>query len=208
MYTNKDMKRVILVRHGQTEHNVVRIFQSDDQPLSDIGRGQIERFAQSIEDAKIEVILHSPLSRAAESASIIGHRIDVNPEPLGVLVEFRNPPEIRGKSYDDEAADKVYREWVSKLDDKFGLGVDAVENYIDLYSRAGRVLDVLCGRNEQDILVVSHSELIRAVVARVVLDGDIPNSGVRGVIKRLKIENAHSVELLYDDDKNTWRLVF
>lgn len=36
-----NMKTVLLVRHGETLHNTQRVFQSDDAPLSDVGRRQI-----------------------------------------------------------------------------------------------------------------------------------------------------------------------
>ncbi|MEW6095198.1 MAG: histidine phosphatase family protein [bacterium] len=64
--------RLILVRHGQTDWNLIKRIQSyTDVPLNDVGREQAHQVAIKLRDIKIDVIYSSPLSRAYESAKII-----------------------------------------------------------------------------------------------------------------------------------------
>lgn len=73
-------KRFYMIRHGQTEHNAARLMAgSIDSPLTQHGRGQ----AKSVQDVimklqdKPEVIVHSHLSRARDTASIINEVLNV-----------------------------------------------------------------------------------------------------------------------------------
>lgn len=65
---------VYFVRHGESEWNVQdRICGSTDIPLTDKGRRQAEETGRMLlaQGVKADVILYSPLSRAAETARII-----------------------------------------------------------------------------------------------------------------------------------------
>ena len=69
-----NMKQVILMRHGETAHNKERIFQSDTVSLSQTGRQQIKDYASTLRK-DVELIIHSPSTRALESAEIIAQSI-------------------------------------------------------------------------------------------------------------------------------------
>lgn len=65
--------RVLLVRHGQSEWNATRRLQGQaDIPLSDLGRDQARRLAPVIAGLDVSHVLTSDLSRAAETARLIG----------------------------------------------------------------------------------------------------------------------------------------
>lgn len=203
-----NMKTVLLVRHGETLHNTQRVFQSDDAPLSDVGRRQIEKLLPNIEGEDFTIVLSSPLTRAIESAKIISDHKSIPLETLDLLVEFKNPPHIRGQSYDDPAADSAYREWLSTLEQADSINSSDVENYFDLYARADAVLKAFIDRPESCIIAVSHSELIRAVVSRLLLGESANPLQIRDAISRIKLGNSRTVRLLYDDKKSMWRLAF
>ena len=63
---------VILVRHGETEWNVLHRFQGlSDIPLNDTGRKQAGFAKTGLLDVELAAIYTSPLQRAAETAEII-----------------------------------------------------------------------------------------------------------------------------------------
>lgn len=65
------MRRVYLVRHGETEgESSIRFHGRNDVRLSDGGRGQIRALARWLPDEPVAVV-HSPLLRARESAEIL-----------------------------------------------------------------------------------------------------------------------------------------
>lgn len=61
-----------LVRHGETEgQSSIRYHGANDVPLSDVGRQQIRALQPLLAGVPFAQVVHSPLSRAAESASIL-----------------------------------------------------------------------------------------------------------------------------------------
>jgi broad specificity phosphatase PhoE len=78
-----------LIRHGQTEANVLRqLVGSTDVPLDTIGLVQAERVAARMADVELDAILSSPLQRALTTARVIGDRLGLTPRPVAGLVEF------------------------------------------------------------------------------------------------------------------------
>lgn len=67
-----DERRLWLVRHGETEgQSSIRYHGANDVPLSDVGRAQIRALLPLLRGVRFAQVVHSPLSRAAESARIL-----------------------------------------------------------------------------------------------------------------------------------------
>ena len=76
--------RLLLVRHGETTWNQVNRWQGQaDVPLSETGRFQAQRLAQRLvaEGRKIQAMYTSDLSRAAQTAEILGAILGMRPAP-------------------------------------------------------------------------------------------------------------------------------
>ncbi|MEM8860097.1 MAG: histidine phosphatase family protein [Chloroflexota bacterium] len=79
------MKRLILVRHGQTEWNIERRYQGQtDTQLTDFGRSQMLQTVEMLSSRSVDQIFSSPLTRAKESANIVAQGLN-----LEVLIEPR-----------------------------------------------------------------------------------------------------------------------
>ncbi len=79
-----DCTRFILIRHGQTDWNATGRWQGQaNPPLNAVGRAQAQQTAQELIAQNIEVLISSDLTRARETAAIIGASIGVpvNLEP-------------------------------------------------------------------------------------------------------------------------------
>ena len=105
------LKTVYLVRHGQSEHNVTPVFQSQDVKLSDAGREQARLIAERVSDLDIDTLIASPLPRTMETAQIIGKAIGKDLNTSAILVERITPTSIEGKPYEDVESNKLWREW-------------------------------------------------------------------------------------------------
>ncbi len=83
------MTLLYLVRHGETDWNLARRIQgSTDIPLNDTGRAQAERAGALLARRSWDGIASSPLSRAYETAQIIGTAVGIAEiEVLDDLVE-------------------------------------------------------------------------------------------------------------------------
>lgn len=83
------MTALYLVRHGETDWNLQRRIQgSTDIPLNDTGRAQAARTGRLLSRRRWDGIVTSPLSRAAETASIIAAELGMPaPQILDAIVE-------------------------------------------------------------------------------------------------------------------------
>ena len=81
-----------LIRHGQTDWNAQRRLQgSTDIPLNDVGRGQARDAVAVLAGYQWDVIVSSPLSRAAETADLIAAGLALGPA--------RRVPELTERSF-------------------------------------------------------------------------------------------------------------
>lgn len=72
---------ILLIRHGQTDWNRLKRWQGHtDTPLNDLGRAESERLAQRLTAWPIEAIYSSDLSRAFETATILGAALNLDPQ--------------------------------------------------------------------------------------------------------------------------------
>jgi broad specificity phosphatase PhoE len=76
-----DLGGILLARHGETNDNLEPLrFQGwTDTPLNDTGRRQAHELAERVADDRIRSLWSSDLSRARETAEIVGARIGLEP---------------------------------------------------------------------------------------------------------------------------------
>lgn len=87
------MKRLYLLRHGQTEFNVKKLVQGRcDSPLTDLGRKQAGMAAAWLKahDVVPDKVVSSPLGRAMDTAGLVATELlgqDVAVEPCEGIIE-------------------------------------------------------------------------------------------------------------------------
>lgn len=69
-YTGEAITKIIFVRHGQAEHNVLNMSSSalDKHPLTDLGHAQAKQAAKQLTKENIDVVYVSPVLRARQTA--------------------------------------------------------------------------------------------------------------------------------------------
>jgi probable phosphoglycerate mutase len=156
---------VYLVRHGQSQWNVLRRTQGQTvhPPLTRLGRAQAEAAASLIaEDLtrgghRVGRVVSSDLVRATQTAEVIGARLG-----LDVVTDRRLREQhlggLEGKSYAETWAAAESHDWSDP-----SLPLAGGESLLDVRERMGAVLDGLDG--DTATVLVSHGDAIRAAVA-------------------------------------------
>lgn len=158
-------RRLIMLRHGQTAHNVNRRMQGHlDTALTEQGRGGARRVAELLNDAGISLILSSDLSRASDTAGIIAERLGVK-----MLIDARLRETDLGQWQDlshtevDERYPGARAQW--RHDARWA--PPGGESRIDVARRARPVVDELMasfdGWDGSTVLLVAHGGTISAL---------------------------------------------
>lgn len=151
------IEQLILVRHGETIHNVNRITQGWlDSELSDLGRRQIEQLAKRAVSFRPDALFSSPLPRARATADAIARITGLEVELLDDLREM-NYGGWEGRSFLDirKLDEQVYRRW---SDDPSCPCPDG-ESHNDVLARMNRAFDAVRGARRP--ILVSHGTAIR-----------------------------------------------
>jgi len=143
------MKKLYFIRHGLSETNAQGLFAgTTNTPLTDEGRQQAKKAGKAAKDLGIDLIVSSSLSRALETAEIFAKEIGypVDKIKTNKLLMERHYGSLEGKP------------WAPGLDMP-----DDVETDDSLINRAQQALEWINSFEADDILVVSHGSLGRAL---------------------------------------------
>ena len=150
------IERLILVRHGETVHNVDGIAQGwNDSALSPRGEQQVAALAERIAAMEVDALYSSTLNRALSTARAIAKLTKHEIIPLDDLREM-NYGGWEGQSFldvrkNDEA---TYQRWIDDGDVPCPHG----ESHNDVRRRIEAAVSVMEGRR---VVAVSHGTAIR-----------------------------------------------
>jgi broad specificity phosphatase PhoE len=179
------MSDLLLARHGQTDDNLepIRVQGFSDTPLNAVGRRQAHELAERVAGLPIASLWCSDLSRASETAAIVGARIGLEPRPDPRLREG-DRGRWEGRRFVDIELDdpQGYAAW-RRAGAAFRFpGGESLQEHAD------RVLAALAdirAAGELPALVVCHRGSIRAVLCQsdprgldAFHDYDVPNTGL------------------------------
>jgi broad specificity phosphatase PhoE len=157
---------VLLARHGETNDNrePIRVQGFTDTPLNDTGRRQAAELAERVAGEGIRSLWSSDLSRARETAEIVGARIGLTPSLDERLREaFRGRWE--GHRFIDIARQEpdLYAAWLRAGEEFRFPGGESLREQMD---RVTAALEDIHGRAELPALVVCHGGSIRVMLCR------------------------------------------
>jgi len=147
-----------LVRHGETDWNRERRIQgSTDIPLNDLGREQARATGALLADRRWTALVASPLSRAAETARLIGAAVGLGEPELEPRLAERDYGAAEGLTGPE--IDALYPD---------GADVPGREPREAVAERVVAALHDLAARHPGEaVIVVAHGGVIRSVLETV-----------------------------------------
>lgn len=175
---------IIMLRHGQTEDNIKKIFSRDHTALTQRGIDEILSTKELLKDIKYEKVYYSPLNRAVQSLEHLG--LEGEREDRIREIDFGI---FTGKTFKE--INNIYPEeskaWVG---DSINYRIPQGESLVDVYGRISKFLEELVEK-EENVLIVCHDCVIRLALCWVFDNLDY--------FFRFKVDNA-SISIIAVDD--------
>lgn len=162
---NTSNMHVYFVRHGETNQNLHHEYLAPNSPLNETGYDQARTVGEFLRPVNPTLVVTSPLTRAVQTARIIGQCTGVSPHENHLFREVVWPSKLFGRSlYSLRALWYVLLSTVYR--DRTTWRYHDAENYADLYTRIVKSFSYIDSLTEAHdaIVIVSHSEYIRLMV--------------------------------------------
>lgn len=155
------MAIVHLARHGAHGEVGMRLSGRSEIGLSDAGRREAECLADRLARAPLVEIRASPRRRTMETAEIVAacHRLPVKPCPALDEIDFG---EWTGRDFDSLDGDAAWRSWNGAR------GTARVPGGESMGEAIARALPALAHEGPGELLCVTHCDVIRGLVARLI----------------------------------------
>jgi broad specificity phosphatase PhoE len=156
-------KKILLVRHGQTDWNDIQKFQgTTDIPLNEAGLAQAEAVARRVAGWPVDVVYVSPLTRARQTADLIAAAHGQSPVVMEELKEV-NFGSWEGLHYKTltEQKDKALLKWIA---DPFFCIPEGGEDWTSIKRRAERVVQRVLDSQHRHTVIVSHGGIMKALL--------------------------------------------
>lgn len=145
---------IIMIRHGESEDNVEKIFSRDTTSLTETGIGEILKTKNLLDKYNYQTVYFSPLKRTVESLQHLGlegkEELRIREINFGIFT---------GKTF-KEISDLFPVETKAWLDDTNNYLIPEGESLLNVYERVGNFLQELIMKGE-NALLVTHDCVIR-----------------------------------------------
>lgn len=162
------MLELTIVRHGQTEGNLKRVYQGwTDTRLNSEGVRQAERLAVRLKEKELDAIYSSPLERALMTALAVNkyHGLEIKTVDHIKEINFGEWENMSQQQLDELYPDYMKR-WRGDYRNFTAPGGESLDM---AYSRINSWLERFIKKNPRGkVLIVSHAGAIRAMVSGLV----------------------------------------
>jgi alpha-ribazole phosphatase len=160
---------IYLLRHGETDENTNKFYYGKlDVSLNENGRLQSQKAKKFLDSVAFNRIYSSDRKRAIETANIAAEGRHIIRDSRINEMDFGN---FEGKDY--KQIQKLFpREYEMWNDDWKNFAPPGGESYTDFYNRIKAFMEDLLKLNDDNILIVTHSGVIRTIYCYV-LNGNM-----------------------------------
>ena len=164
--------KIYLIRHGEVNHNLHRLYNREDEDLNETGIKQAEELKEKIKNIEYDFIISSPLTRAKHTANII------NIENKDIIVDDRlserDPGSLSGQPIEVTNREEYWNYYTT-------IQYGTSEKIKEFFNRVYNFLDELKTKNYKNVLIVAHSGISKAFSSYFngIGDGKFLNRGLK-----------------------------
>ncbi len=203
------MKKIYLIRHGESHGNVGSFRQGPEAELTEEGFKQANFVANRFKEVKIDKIFSSPQMRAKLTAEAIANNLGKEIIFSDLLIEKKVPSAIIGKQRKDPFVvdiDKQIKQNVHNLEWRHS----DEENFLDLKERAKKFFEFIESHEEENILVVTHGIFMRCLAAYVMFGDDLTSQEYWRTYITLWMNNTGVTvfeQFQFENEKPRWNII-
>ena len=145
---------IIMIRHGESEDNIKKVFSSAETKLTLKGIEQIKETRDKLKDYEFSKVFYSPLGRTIETHKYL--ELDGIEEERIQELNFGIFTGMTFKEYTAEYPEES-QAWI---DDVFNYNIPKGESLVGVYNRLKTFLDELVEKDE-DVVLVTHDGIIK-----------------------------------------------
>jgi broad specificity phosphatase PhoE len=198
------LKKVYLVRHGETEGNLGGYYQFSDTLLTPAGHKGAEAVAHRFRNIEIEQLVASPFVRAQQTAEYVAQVINKPIITCEAFHEVLQSEQLRGVRFGTPEVQMYEKERALKFTDP-SWNDGGAENFFDVLKRVEEGVSFLEKSTANSILVVSHGNFLRSLIAYLILGKNTDIATNMTVYHSfLRMSNVGITEFVYNE--GVWRL--
>lgn len=158
------MKKIYLVRHGESQWNILKRMQGqNDIPLTQNGIIQANLIGNRLINEKIDKIYSSDLSRALNTAKIIGEKLNISVTPMKEFREIKFGP-WEGIN-NEKILEDYYDEFIIWQTEPEKLKLKGAESIKEVQLRAMKGINkIINDEKYENILIVSHGVTLKTII--------------------------------------------
>ena len=190
------IKTIFLVRHGMTAYNEDNLLQGRiDLPLSDRGKKEAEALSEILKSEPIDIIFHSPLKRAIQTAEIVNRNHNLELKKIECFTEV-DMGDWEGEHYFEliEKNRDFHRTWFRDPD----AAIPGGESYCQVFNRVKPGVSRVLACEYRNILISGHAAANRGILGTLLHMKPQPS-------RLFRMRNAAFSKLLvYDNGKGKY----
>lgn len=198
------MKKIYLVRHGESIENKEERYIGESAPLTVHGMEQANFVAERFASIPFDVVLTSTMERAMETGKAIATRSGTPIEHHAIFSEFSRPSAFQGKSFKDPEVIATFPLFTEHIGDPAWHYSDE-ENFFDVKKRAEQALALLAARPEERIVVATHGTFLKVCTCLIIAgEAFTPDMFLR---MRLSMKTRNTGITVAEHDGDDWKLL-
>jgi len=200
-------KNIYFIRHGETTSNLEQTWRTANESVTERGLEQARVAAKRVKQLPVTKIVTSTASRTLETAKIIGEETGLPVEEDKLFYKEKTPTSIQGLKHEKTPGNRIEQYIQALLDNSEDpeFHFEDEENLWQRRERIKAIISYLERQREENLLVVTHGNILKMLMAYIVLGKDCSAKEMYLSSQKFKTENTGISQVILENGE--WRIL-